>query len=137
MFDPACLSRFLCVVFRGLVLSQVTLTLCVIRGGGTQCLLLFQFHASQVTNLSFKKRKAEIIKVSKPRNHNSGQILKKFNGTIKVLFQKKCSDALKHLSSWVLDNAQVKKNLNFAVIYFQHLSKMLGRCSHEEVYMTV
>lgn len=122
MFDAACLSRFLCVVFRGLVLSQVTLTLCVIRGAGTQCLLLFG--ASQVINLSFKKKKAEIVKVSKHRNHNSGQILKMLNGTMKVLFQKKCSDALKHLSSWVLDNAQVKK----ISILLSYTSSIFQRC---------
>lgn len=38
-----------------------------------------------------QKRKAEIVKVSKHRDHHSGQILKVFNGTIKekVYFKKK------------------------------------------------
>lgn len=107
----SCLSENFCVmVFRELVLSRFTMTLCMTRGAGTQCWLLFQFHDSQAKNLSFKKRKLDIIKIAKHRDHHLGQILKMSSGTIKkpqtVYILKKCFDAFKGFSSQILDNIE-------------------------------
>lgn len=54
----SCLSEHFCVVvFRELVLSRSTVTLCMTRGAGTQCWLFFQFHDVRL-KISHSRKKA-------------------------------------------------------------------------------
>lgn len=86
----SCLSEdFSVVVFRDLVLSRFTVTLCMTRGAGTQCWLFFQFHDIRL-KIPHSKKKARHHKASKHRDHHLGQILKTISGTTKKPKQFQC-----------------------------------------------
>lgn len=79
----SCSSEDFCVVvFRELVLSRFTVTLCMTRGAGTQCWLFFQFHVIRL-KIPHSKKQARHHKLSKHRDHHLGQILKMFSVTTK------------------------------------------------------